>query len=137
MDYDQGPHVDVRALYDVNATVAKAVYLSARGPDDEVVIITARGSARRERGDKPDPETGELLATARALESLAAKLKRKARGRIRNAEFLKGAPERKAAALAARPQFHFRAVGPITMVDSAAAAREAQEAAAVAKVSKT
>jgi hypothetical protein len=48
--------------------------------------FSATGSSKRERGDSYDPEIGELLATARALHKMAARMERKARGRIRHAD---------------------------------------------------
>lgn len=46
-------------------------------------IVTA---SKREPGDVPDPDTGRLLAEARALRAAAARIERLARGRIRDAE---------------------------------------------------
>ena len=76
--------VRLQLLSDGTHTVARTTAYTTGGP-----LASGKGSAHRDRGDKNDEETGELLATARALESLAAGLRRRARGRIRNAETIK------------------------------------------------
>lgn len=112
--------VRVSILADHGATVVRIVYMGFVG--GRLSSISATGSAKREPGDVPDPETGRLLATARALEALAARLRKKANGRIRNAAALKGHREeitRRAAdgyPQAPRPgevTFNFRTVGPV------------------------
>jgi hypothetical protein len=45
--------------------------------------FTATGSSKRERGDAYNREIGELLAVARGYEKLAARMKRRANGLIR------------------------------------------------------
>jgi len=76
--------VSINVLASHGATVAEATYASpCTGP------VSASGEAKREPGDEYDRETGRLLATARALEVLARKLRRRANGRIRNAEAIK------------------------------------------------
>lgn len=44
------------------------------------------GSARRDPGDKSDPETGVLLAYGRAFSKLGRLLERRADGRVRHAD---------------------------------------------------
>jgi hypothetical protein len=73
-----------QVLSDDNATVAKVQF--TWWLNDESIALEATGSSRRERGDARDRELGDVLATARALESLAAKLHRRARGLINDAE---------------------------------------------------
>lgn len=70
-------------------------------PDfDSGTVFTGKGSSGLEPGDKPDSLTGEWLAQARALRSLAAHMERRAKGRINDAAHIK---EHKAE-IAARPK---------------------------------
>jgi hypothetical protein len=78
--------VSISVLSSHGATVAKAVYASVYNTG---IPVTASGEAKREPGDDYDRETGRLLATSRALEVLAARLRRKANSRIRHAEAIK------------------------------------------------
>lgn len=71
--------VRVTALSSHSATVVRVAY----GP------FVAVGSAKLEPGDAYDPDTGLLLATSRALEVLAGRLRRQANGRVRNAEAIR------------------------------------------------
>jgi hypothetical protein len=75
--------VTVSLLSSHGATVARVNYGSVYNTG---IPVTAAGSAKREPADAYDPETGRLLATSRALEILAGKLRRQANGRIRHAE---------------------------------------------------
>jgi hypothetical protein len=75
--------VRITMLSSHGATVARTAYLAG-----STAIVTT-GSAKREPGDDYDRETGRLLATSRALEVLAARLRRKANSRIRNAEAIR------------------------------------------------
>lgn len=79
--------ISIHVLSDHSATVAKTSYSNIYNMTPP---LHASGSAKREPGDLYDQETGRLLATSRALEALAAKLGRQARGRIRNAAAVKG-----------------------------------------------
>jgi hypothetical protein len=83
--------VSITVLSSHGATVAKAVYASVYNTGTPV---SASGEAKREPGDDYDPETGQLLATSRALEILAGKLRRKANSRIRSADAIKVHRER-------------------------------------------
>lgn len=83
--------VSVTVLSSHGATVARAVYASVYGTG---APVSASGEAKREPGDDYDPETGRLLATSRALEILAGKLRRKANSRIRNADAIRAHRER-------------------------------------------
>lgn len=47
------------------------------------------GESRRDPEDKFNPEIGEKLATARALESAARRLRKEADGAVRNADSIK------------------------------------------------
>ena len=76
--------INLEILGDGTNTVARARYWG-KGIDP----IEGAGSAHRDRSDKPDAETGELLATAQALEVLAARLRRRANGRIKHADEIK------------------------------------------------
>jgi hypothetical protein len=62
-------------MQDNDATVAHVGY----GP------FRASGSSKRERGDRYDPEVGELLAVSRAFHKLAARMERRANGLIKQA----------------------------------------------------
>ena len=73
--------VSLSRLTDGDRTVVEGAYHSYSFPS-----VPTRGSAGREPGDKPDAEIGELLATARALKSLAAKLEKRAKGKMRHKE---------------------------------------------------
>ena len=74
----------VSVLPDHGATAARVTYFA-----DSTEVISATGSAKREPGDVYDPETGQLLAMSRALDRLAGKLRRRANGRVRNADTIK------------------------------------------------
>jgi uncharacterized protein DUF1876 len=78
--------VSISVLSSHGATVAKVTYASVYNTG---VPVSAAGNAKREPGDDYDQETGRLLATSRALEILAGKLRRQANGRVRNAETVK------------------------------------------------
>lgn len=115
-------YVSVTVLSDHAATVARVTYDSVDGSS---ASVSATGSSKREPGDDYDPETGRLLATARALEKLAGRLNRKAAGRVRNAAAIKGHHEeirRRQAGGYPRPprpgevSLSFRVAGPITRV---------------------
>ena len=73
-------HFSTDILSDNDATVARVLYQTGK------THVHVTGSSKRERGDSYDRETGEALALARALEKLAAKLAKKAQGRIRHAD---------------------------------------------------
>ena len=114
--------ISVTVLSDHAATVARVTYYSLYETGSPV---SATGSAKREPGDEYDPETGRLLATARALEALARRLGKQASGRIRSAAAVKGHHEeiRRRAAEGYRPPprpgevtMHFRVSGPVTRV---------------------
>jgi len=77
-------NVHLAVLTDGDRTVVEATlhtYLN--------LSVTAAGSSSREPGDKPDPQTGEALAVARALRRIAAKLERQARGKMKHQESVK------------------------------------------------
>lgn len=112
--------VSISVLSDHAATVARVTYASVYGTG---IPVSATGSSKREPGDDYDPETGRLLATARALERLAGRLNRKAAGRIRSAAAIKGHHEeiknRPPGGYPRPPRpgevtLSFRAAGPIT-----------------------
>jgi hypothetical protein len=75
-------------MHDNDAVVSKVAFnggpINAYG--QWALNFRATGSSKRERGDSYDAEIGELLATSRALHKLAARMERKARGRIAHAD---------------------------------------------------
>jgi hypothetical protein len=78
------PHwgaLTLSTMSDRNATVASLAW--SQNPADRRIFT---GSAKREPGDAYDPETGRMLATARALRKLAAHLELTARYRVVKAE---------------------------------------------------
>lgn len=76
--------INLEILSDGTNTVTRTRYWG-KGIDP----IEGAGSAHRDRADKPDTETGELLATAAALEALAARLRKRANGRVKHADEIK------------------------------------------------
>lgn len=78
--------VSVTAVTDGSRTVAEAVLTTAYPHSP---LATGAGSSGREPGDKYDAQTGSELAIARALRSMAARLERRARGRVSHAESVK------------------------------------------------
>jgi hypothetical protein len=72
--------ITLRTLSDRNATVAAVGWFQSGDHR------TFSGSAKREPGDAYDPETGQMLATARALRRLANHLELTARYRVVKAE---------------------------------------------------
>jgi hypothetical protein len=78
--------ISIHVLSDHSATVVKVTYSNIY---DTSLPVHATGSAKREPGDLHDPETARLLATSRALEVLAARLRRKAGSRIRSADAIR------------------------------------------------
>ncbi len=107
-------NVSISVLSSHGATVAKVGYASVYNTG---IPVTAAGSAKREPSDDYDPETGRLLATSRALEILAGKLRRRANGRIRHAETVK---KHRAEARNRKPRpgevtFGFKTAGPVGM----------------------
>lgn len=97
--------IRVSVLSSHGATVARTAYWHRQ---DEP--LTATGEAKREPGDEYDAETGRLLAASRALEILAGKLRRKANGRIRNADAIKRHRDQ---ARKRKPGVSFKTVGPV------------------------
>jgi len=87
----QNKWVTVTVAQDKDATVASLHYQPRYFAQYPVLPLDfyATGSARRERGDKFDAETGELLATARALQALGRQLEKKASSRIRSANSIR------------------------------------------------
>jgi len=87
----QNKWVTVTVAQDKDATVASLHYQPRYFATYPVLPLDfyATGSARRERGDKFDAETGELLATARALQALGRQLEKKASSRIRSANSIR------------------------------------------------
>jgi hypothetical protein len=79
------------AYADNNVTVVELMMWSTLPP---YPTVYASGTARRDPSDKNDPVTGILLAYSRALANLAKKLERKANGRIKHADFLRGQKQR-------------------------------------------
>ena len=83
-DISRSTSVDVMVTGD--AAVAAVAY-RVPGPTDAdgyaPKVFRGSGASKRERGDKHDPVTGELLAVARAFDEAAARLFREARSRIR------------------------------------------------------
>ena len=71
-------------LSDGSRTVAEGTLFSDLG-----TVTTGKGSSGREPGDKTDAQTGEDLAVARMLRSMAAHLERRANGRMRHIESVK------------------------------------------------
>ena len=121
--YDRS--ISITLLAHHGATVVKVTYAS---PYDSSLPLTAFGSAKREPGDAYDPETGKLLATSRALDELAAKLRKKANGRIRNADSIRRHREQIRSGQSGQRQprpgdvtMTFRTIGPVTMVTPAPA----------------
>lgn len=49
-------------------------------------VLTKYGAAKRNPEDEPNPLVGELLATARALDAVSARLKRQANGLVKHAD---------------------------------------------------
>lgn len=124
--------VSITVLVGRDATVAKAVYASVYNTGS---TVSATGTAKREPGDLPDTETGRLLATSRALQSLAGKLRKQADGRVRSAaaikahrEYIKNRPPG-GYPREARPgevTMAFRTVGPVTMAQTPAEQKKAR-----------
>lgn len=83
---------------DADVTLAQVSYA---GTDDNSIQVS--GSARREPGDASVPSIGEALATARALEKLAAKLRKKAQGEMNTAAYHRKQREKKRARTAMQP----------------------------------
>lgn len=114
--------ISIHLLSDHRATVAKVTYANIY---DTSAAVTATGAAKRAPGDIHDPETARLLATVRALESLAGQLRRQASGRIRSADAIRRHHEQIKARNLLRPgprspqpgevTLAFRAVGPLGM----------------------
>jgi hypothetical protein len=75
--------LSVQVIPDPHATAARAELF---GENDYAPLLTATGSAKKENGDPYDPEVGIALAVSRALDGIARKLDKKARGKIRHAE---------------------------------------------------
>lgn len=75
-------HLDIEQIEILSDKDASIAYI--RMGDIEVT-----GSSRRHPGDKPDRETGDLLALARAYAKLAAKLEKRANGRVNHAAEIK------------------------------------------------
>lgn len=116
-------NVSITVLSSHGATVARVTYASVYNTGTPV---SAAAAAKREPGDKYDAETGRLLATSRALEILAGKLRKQANSRIRAAAAIKGHHEE----IASRPpggyprpprpgEMSFRAAGPVYRVSGA------------------
>lgn len=92
----------IHTVSDGNRTVAEATLLKQNEVGYIVeTLTTGKGSAGREPGDKNNPEIGEKLALARALESAAAHLRKQANGRIRHVESVRAHREQIKAAKAA------------------------------------
>lgn len=113
--------VSISVLSSHGATVAKAVYASVYNTG---IPVSASGEAKREPGDEYDRETGRLLATSRALEILAGKLRREANGRIRHAdairrhhEEMKKRDKLRELAGTGPAAMAFRTVGPVHVAD--------------------
>jgi hypothetical protein len=51
--------------------------------------VCSVGVSRRATGDKHDPELADALAMARALDGLSSKLMRRARGRVKQTDWVK------------------------------------------------
>lgn len=72
---DPWHYSDARLLQDRNATVAKVQVVQRSSYDGAADFeFTATGSSKRERGDKFNPRTGELLALSRAYLKLSREL---------------------------------------------------------------
>lgn len=73
-------------LVSKDAAVAEVSYTAVIDGDDPFEspfkVFSGRGASKRDREDKHDPVTGELLAVARAYEQLAARLHKVARKRM-------------------------------------------------------
>lgn len=76
--FDKLEGLEVSSIENHNATVVSVSYVI---PGE--AIITATGSSRRHPDDRYDPDLGYQLAFARALDSLARKLNKRAQTRIR------------------------------------------------------
>lgn len=83
--------ITVHLLADRQATVARVTYSNIYDVSDPV---TATGAAKRDPRDVHDPETARLLATSRALKSLATALRKQAGSRIRTADAIRRHHER-------------------------------------------
>jgi Domain of unknown function (DUF1876) len=75
------PGFDVRIIGDRNATAA-SVAVRVPWPDVRLLEVQAAGTAKREAGDRHEPETGAALALARALRNVAGELEQLARQRV-------------------------------------------------------
>lgn len=79
--------IHVAVMSDGNRTVAEAVLVQEEGKGwEDREVVTGRGSAAREPGDKQDGYVGSALAVSRALDSLGRRLRRRAGGRMRHVE---------------------------------------------------
>jgi Domain of unknown function (DUF1876) len=74
-----------RIMGNGDAAVAEVTYTMPDPNDPWSLgkVFTGSGASKRDRDDKHDPVTGEVLAAARAFEELAARLHREARRRVR------------------------------------------------------
>lgn len=81
--FPANPNVSVQTLGSKNATVAK-VLVSKPTPDwqGQVYSYEASESAKREQGDRYDPETGELIAMGRAFQRLGRQMIRDGNRRV-------------------------------------------------------
>jgi hypothetical protein len=87
-------NIGIMVMSDGDRTVAEAVLIDYENipidnDDGLVPVISGSGSAGREPGDKSDQSVGDDLALARSLRSLAARLERRANGKVRHAESCK------------------------------------------------
>jgi hypothetical protein len=76
-------------MADSDAVVATVSYSYRGGRSEFPLAYTMTGSSKRERGDACDAEVGELLAVSRALAKLAARLEKRAQGRMRQLAAIK------------------------------------------------
>lgn len=78
--------VNITTMTDGDRTVAEALITTAYPHE---FLAAGTGSSGREPGDKSDTQAGKDLAIARSLRSAAARLERRAMGRVKHADDVK------------------------------------------------
>lgn len=71
----------VSCEYNDDVAIVRVEYPCADGE-----VVEASGAARRHRDDRPNPELGVDLATARALRNLGSKMERRTMGQVKHAD---------------------------------------------------
>lgn len=85
MSKNKNRAITARVIGDRNATAAE-IGLVLPWPGGHALKVTAVGTAKRETGDRHEPEVGTALAMARALRNAADLLEQHATARVRQVE---------------------------------------------------